>query len=117
VVLLAATAVALSWANSPWQGTYQAIWQTELAVEVGQWALTLDLRHWVNDGLMALFFFMVGLEIKRELVAGELRSARNAALPVVAAMGGMVLPALLFLLLNLGGDGRRAGGCRWRPRR
>ena len=104
LVLLAATAVALGWANSPWQATYEAIWETELAFEVGQWALALDLRHWINDGLMALFFFVVGLEIKRELVAGELRSLRNAALPVLAALGGMVLPAVVFLVLNLGGD-------------
>ena len=74
LVLLAATAIALVWANSPWQGAYQALWNTELAIEVGRWSLAMDLRHWVNDGLMALFFFVVGLEIKRELVAGELRS-------------------------------------------
>jgi Na+/H+ antiporter NhaA len=99
LVLLAATAVALLWANSLRQATYAAIWETELAFEVGRWTLALDLRHWINDGLMALFFFVVGLEIKRELVVGELRSARNAALPVLAALGGMVLPALLFLAL------------------
>ena len=81
LVLLAATAVALGWANSPWQATYEAIWETELAFEVGQWTLALDLRHWINDGLMALFFFVVGLEIKRELVAGELRSARTRPCP------------------------------------
>jgi Na+:H+ antiporter, NhaA family len=110
LVLLAATAVALGWANSPWQATYEAIWETELAFDVGRWTLALDLRHWINDGLMALFFFVVGLEIKRELVAGELRSLRNAALPVLAALGGMVLPALLFLALNLSGDGWRGWG-------
>ena len=92
LVLLAATAVALLWANSLRQATYAAIWETELAFEVGRWTLALDLRHWINDGLMALFFFVVGLEIKRELVVGELRSARNAALPALAALGGMVLP-------------------------
>jgi NhaA family Na+:H+ antiporter len=86
------------------------LWGTELAVEVGRWTLALDLRHWVNDGLMALFFFVVGLEIKRELAVGELRSARNAALPALAALGGMVLPALLFLTLNLGGEGQRGWG-------
>jgi NhaA family Na+:H+ antiporter len=102
--------VALGWANSPWQATYEAIWETELAFDVGRWKLALDLRHWINDGLMALFFFVVGVEIKRELVVGELRSLRNAALPVLAALGGMVLPALLFLALNPGGDGRRGWG-------
>jgi NhaA family Na+:H+ antiporter len=110
LVLLAASAVALLWANSPWSSAYAALWNTELAVEVGRWTLALDLRHWVNDGLMALFFFVVGLEIKRELAVGELRSARTAALPVLAAMGGMVLPALLFVVLNVGGDGGRGWG-------
>ncbi len=110
LVLLAATAVALGWANSSWSSAYEALWGTELAFEVGQWTLALDLRHWVNDGLMALFFFVVGLEIKRELVVGELRRARTAALPVLAALGGMVLPALVFLAFNLGGDGVRGWG-------
>jgi Na+:H+ antiporter, NhaA family len=77
---------------------------------VGRWTLALDLRHWVNDGLMALFFFVVGLEIKRELVAGELRRLRTAALPVVAAVGGMVLPALVFLSLSPDEEGRRGWG-------
>jgi Na+/H+ antiporter NhaA len=113
LVLLAATAVALGWANSPWSPAYEALWATELAVEVGRWTLALDLRHWVNDGLMALFFFVVGLEIKRELVAGELRRLRVATLPVVAALGGMVLPALLFLALDPDEEGRGAGGSRW----
>jgi NhaA family Na+:H+ antiporter len=110
LVLLAATAIALVWANSPWQEAYQTLWSTELAVEVGRSSLALDLRHWVNEGLMALFFFVVGLEIKRELVAGELRSPRNAALPVVTALGGMVAPALVFLVLNGGGPGERGWG-------
>jgi len=110
LVLLAATAIALVWANSPWQDAYQVLWGTELAFEVGRWSLALDLRHWVNDGLMALFFFVVGLEIKRELVAGELRSPRNAALPVVTAVGGMIAPALVFLVLNGGGPGERGWG-------
>jgi Na+:H+ antiporter, NhaA family len=110
LVLLAATAMALLWANSPWASAYEALWGTELAFEVGQWTLALDLRHWVNDGLMALFFFVVGLEIKRELAVGELRSARSAALPVLAALGGMVLPAVVFLALNLSGDSLRGWG-------
>jgi NhaA family Na+:H+ antiporter len=110
LVLLAATAVALVWANSPWSSAYDGLWGTELAVEVGRWTLALDLRHWINDGLMALFFFVVGLEIKRELAVGELRSVRNAALPALAALGGMVLPALVFVALNVGGDGRRGWG-------
>jgi Na+:H+ antiporter, NhaA family len=110
LVLLATTVLALLWANSPWASAYAALWNTELAFEVGRWTLALDLRHWVNDGLMALFFFVVGLEIKRELAVGELRSARTAALPAVAALGGMVLPALVFLAINVGGEGGRGWG-------
>jgi NhaA family Na+:H+ antiporter len=115
LVLLAATAIALVWANSPWQAAYQALWSTELSFEVGAWTLAMDLGHWINDGLMALFFFVVGLEIKRELVVGELRSTRNAALPVVTALGGMVVPALVFLVLNGGGPGSGAGASPWPP--
>ena len=115
LVLLAATAIALVWANSPWQDAYQTLWSTELAVEVGRWSLALDLRHWVNEGLMALFFFVVGLEIKRELVAGELRSPRNAALPVVTALGGMVAPPWCLWSSTLAARGSGAGGSRWPP--
>jgi Na+:H+ antiporter, NhaA family len=115
LVLLAATVVALAWANSPWQAAYQALWGTEMAVQVGRWGLALDLRHWINDGLMALFFLVVGLEIKRELVAGELRSPRNAALPVITALGGMVAPAVVFLALNRAARGSGAGASPWPP--
>jgi Na+/H+ antiporter NhaA len=80
LVLLAATVLALLWANSPWASAYEALWGTELAVEVGRWTLALDLRHWVNDGLMALFFFVVGLEIKRELAGSLLAAAVGASL-------------------------------------
>lgn len=97
VVVIVGVAAALAWANSPWRGGYTTLWATDLRVGVGQWELTLDLRHWVNDGLMALFFLVVALEIKRELVEGELRDRRAAALPVAAAFGGMVVPALLYL--------------------
>jgi hypothetical protein len=85
--LLAATVVALSWANSPFAAGYQGLWSTELTIGAGPLAVTEDLKHWVNDGLMALFFFVVGLEIKRELVVGELREPRRASLPVLAALG------------------------------
>ncbi len=109
LVLLAATVVALGWANSPLADAYQGLWGRELTVGVGRLALTEDLKHWVNDGLMAVFFFVVGLEIKRELVAGELRDPRRAGLPVLAALGGVVVPAAIFLALNLG-DGARGWG-------
>ncbi len=110
VLLLVATVVALAWANSPWKGGYHALWDTELGVGLGRHQLELDLRHWVNDGLMAIFFLVVGLEIKRELLLGELRDRRQAALPVVAAVGGMLLPALLYFAFNPSGDAGRGWG-------
>jgi Na+:H+ antiporter, NhaA family len=102
VALAVAAAAALVWANSPLADSYYGLWQRELTLGVFPFRITEDLQHWVNDGLMALFFFVVGLEIKRELVTGELRDPRAAALPVVAAVGGVVLPALIFLSLTLG---------------
>lgn len=110
VVLVAATVVALVWANSPWKASYHELWHTHLSFQLGRWSIDLDLRDWVNDGLMAIFFFVVGLEIKRELVEGELRQPRQAALPAIAALGGMVIPALIFLALNAGGPGARGWG-------
>lgn len=110
VLLLAAAAVALALANSPWRSAYEDLWRTVVTVRLGDWVLSEDLRHWVNDGLMALFFLVVGLEIKRELLTGELRQPRTATVPVIAAIGGMVLPALIYLLLNENGDGYRGWG-------
>jgi NhaA family Na+:H+ antiporter len=104
IVLLAATVVALAWANSPAGDGYAGFWERELAIGTGDWGLRLDLRHWVNDALMAIFFFVVGLEIKRELVVGELRERRAAALPGMAAVGGVVLPGLIFYALAAGGE-------------
>ena len=80
-----ATVIALVWANSPWKASYVDLWTTHLDVSLGKHSLDLTLREWINDGLMALFFFVVGLEIKRELVEGELREPRRAALPAIAA--------------------------------
>jgi len=99
-VLLAAALAALVWANSPWGGTYDDLWAAELSLRLGDWTLAHDLRHWVNDGLLALFFFVVGLEIRRELDMGELRERRRLATPVLAAVGGMLVPAALYLALN-----------------
>jgi NhaA family Na+:H+ antiporter len=110
VALLTATAVALVWANSPWSDSYEQLWTTDLVINLGDSAIHEDLRHWVNDGLMALFFFVVGLEIKRELVAGHLSTRRDATLPVLAAVGGMVVPALIYAAVNLGGDGSSGWG-------
>ncbi len=104
VLLLLATAAALLWVNSPWGDTYHRFWDTHLALDLGSaHVLDLTLHGWVNDALMALFFFVVGMEIKSELVAGELRDLRVAALPAVAALGGMVVPALIYVAFNLDG--------------
>jgi NhaA family Na+:H+ antiporter len=102
VALVVAAVAALVWANSPAGDGYVSFWGQEATVGIGDAALTADLRHWVNDGLMALFFFVVGLEIKRELVSGELRERRAAALPAIAAVGGVVLPAIVFLAITAG---------------
>jgi NhaA family Na+:H+ antiporter len=110
VILLAAAVGAIIWANSPWDGWYSDLWDTTITVDVRLFSISEDLRLWINKGLMVFFFFVVGLEIKRELVHGELGDPRRAALPAVAALGGMVLPASLFLALNAGGDGARGWG-------
>jgi NhaA family Na+:H+ antiporter len=107
IVLLAATVVALAWANSPWAHAYHDFWHATLAVELGAIALDQTLAHWVSDGLMAVFFFYVGLEIKRELLVGELASVRQAAIPIAAAVGGMAAPAIIYAVMNFGGDGAR----------
>lgn len=109
-VLLAGTLVALVWANSPWDESYHDLWDTVITVDGGVFHISQDLRHWVNDGLMAIFFFVVGLEIKREALHGALAGPRRAAMPVAAALGGMAVPALLFAALNAGGAGARGWG-------
>jgi NhaA family Na+:H+ antiporter len=109
-VLVLATVVALVWANSPWKDSYADLWSTELAFSLGSHDLELDLKHWVNDALMVAFFFVVGLEIKRELAQGELRDPRRAALPAIAALGGMVVPALLYVAVAGGGEARDGWG-------
>lgn len=109
-ILLFATVAALAWANSPWSASYESWWHTEVAVSFGDARLALDLRHWINDGLMAFFFFVVGMEIRRELDMGELRERRRIATPVLAAIGGMVAPALIFLAVNAGEPTARGWG-------
>ena len=104
LVLLIAAVVALAWANSPWSASYRTVWSTDVSLSVGRHVMVEDLRHWVNEALMAVFFLVVGLEIKRELVHGELRDPRVAAMPVIAAAGGMAVPALLYLLVTAGSD-------------
>ena len=110
VVLLVAGVVALVWANSPWQEAYQDFWHQEIGIGPPGWALQGSLQHWINDALMAFFFFVVGLEIKRELVSGELQEPRTAALPVIAAIGGMVVPVVLFWALAGSGEAARGWG-------
>src|SRR3954453_9934371 len=108
LLLVAAAALALLWANSPWRAAYADL----SALRVGPAALhlALPLGTWAADGLLAIFFFVAGLELKREFVAGDLRDPRRAALPVAAAVGGMAVPALIFVLVNLGaGDGALRG--------
>jgi NhaA family Na+:H+ antiporter len=109
-VLLVAALVAIGWANSPWRSAYEALWRHELVIGTGSWAVRETLQHWINDGLMVLFFFVASLEIKRELVCGELREPRAAALPVIAALGGMVLPVALFRLVAGPGEAARGWG-------
>jgi NhaA family Na+:H+ antiporter len=110
LLLIIATAVALVWANSPWGESYVALWHTKLSVGVGDFSISKDLTHWINDGLMAVFFLVIGLEIKREVLVGELSSVGNAALPVVAALGGAVVPALIYLAINAGTKGSAGWG-------
>ncbi len=104
-VLLVAVVIAMVWANAPFGDTYNSFWHTEISIGIGKASITEDLQHWVNDGLMAIFFFVVGLEIKRELTVGELNSRKKASLPIIAALGGVALPALVFVALNAGGSG------------
>ena len=103
-LLLAATLVALALANSPWREGWAHFWHQRVAIEIGGFELALSLAHWVNDALMAIFFFVVGLEIKRELTIGELASRAQAMLPVFGALGGMLVPALIYLAIQPGGD-------------
>jgi Na+:H+ antiporter, NhaA family len=110
IVLIAATMVAIAWANSPWADAYERLWETRVTVGAGAFALTYPLHYWINDGLMAVFFFLVGLEIKREFLVGELASPKRASLPIAAALGGMIVPALIYAALNAGGPGEAGWG-------
>lgn len=100
LVLLVATGLALALANSPWSHAYHALWQHEITVSVAGYSLTKSLHHLINDGLMAMFFFLVALELKREFIGGEFSKPRNALLPIVASIGGMAVPAIIFLAVN-----------------
>jgi NhaA family Na+:H+ antiporter len=110
IVLVLAALVALIWANSPWDSSYFDLLHTELNVDLNVVTLDLSLQTWINDGLMALFFFLMGLEIKRELVHGELSGMRRALLPVTAALGGMLAPAIIYTVFNSGSEGAHGWG-------
>jgi Na+:H+ antiporter, NhaA family len=110
ILLVLSTVAALLWANSPWGGSYESFWHTPVILRVGNLGLDWTLAHWINDGLMAVFFLLVGLEIKREMIAGELADVRRALLPILAALGGMVVPACIYLAINLGGDHSKGWG-------
>jgi Na+/H+ antiporter NhaA len=110
VFLLAATVIALLWANSPWSDSYESVWGTQLSVRLGDSGIALDLREWVNQGLMTFFFLVVGLEAKRELDIGQMRERRRLAIPVIAGLGGMAMAVVIFLVSNAGGPGARGWG-------
>jgi Na+/H+ antiporter NhaA len=110
VVLLGAAVAALVWANSPWSDSYESFWSTELLIRVGDHGISLDLRHWVNEGLMTFFFLVVGLEARRELDVGAMRERRRITLPLAAAAGGMTVPVLIYLAFNAGGSGAHGWG-------
>ena len=110
LLLLACAVAALIWANSPWAQSYTTFWHTRLTIGLASFSVTKELHFWVNDALMAVFFFVVGLEIKRQTLVGELASPRQAALPILAALGGVVVPALFYTALNANGAGARGWG-------
>jgi NhaA family Na+:H+ antiporter len=110
IVLLACAIAALIWANSPWSHSYHELWDTHLKVGFADYTLDKPLHFWINDALMAVFFFVVGLEIKRAILVGELASPKRAALPIAAAVGGMAIPAALYAAVNVGGEGSSGWG-------
>ncbi|WP_437640525.1 Na+/H+ antiporter NhaA [Sorangium sp. So ce854] len=110
IVLLIAAVVALAWANSPWGDAYDHLWHVPLTIGVGSFVFTQSLHFWINEGLMTIFFFVVGLEIRREMYEGELSDLKRAALPIAAAVGGMVAPALLYLSFNAAPVSRHGWG-------
>lgn len=110
ILLLISTVIALAWANSPWVDAYTAFRRLPVTLGIGDFALTEPLVLWINDGLMAMFFFVIGLEIKREVLVGELSSLRQATLPLAAALGGSMLPALIYFGFNAGTEGAKGWG-------
>ena len=110
LILMFMTVIALILANTPLTEAYIHFFHTKIDLHVGSWILSHTIHHWINDGLMAIFFFIIGLEIKREILVGELSNIKVAILPILAAIGGMVLPALIYLIINNGGEGAEGWG-------
>src|SRR3974377_1331100 len=110
ILLLVSTIVALVWANSPWAQTYHQLWNTQVSIAFGEFSLTETRLEWINDGLMSIFFFLVGLEIKREVLIGELSSLRQAAFPFIAALGGSAVPAPLYFFITRTSGAQRGWG-------
>ncbi len=110
VILLVCALVAILWANSPWSSSYFDLWETHITLIMGEWVLDLTLHQWVNEGLMMMFFLLVGLEVKEQILVGELSSVKRAMLPVAAAIGGMIVPALIYAIINGSGEGSEGWG-------
>jgi Na+:H+ antiporter, NhaA family len=110
IVLFVSVVIAIVWANSPWAGSYHDLWETKFAVHFSGYGLDQPLHVWINDGLMALFFFVIGLELKREFMAGELSTVKKASLPMIAALGGMIVPALIYAALNMNSGALKGWG-------
>jgi Na+:H+ antiporter, NhaA family len=100
IMLLISAVIAMIWANSAWSDSYHYLWEYRISVQAGAYGISKTLHEWINDGLMAMFFFVIGLELKREIMGGELSDLGKAMLPLVAALGGMLLPALIYFLFN-----------------
>src|ERR1700751_4357964 len=110
ILLLASTLAALVWANSPWQQTYAELWNTQVSIGFGRFFLSETRLEWINDGLMSIFFFLVGLEIKREVLIGELSSLQQAAFPFISALGGTIVPALVYVSVTYGSPAQKGWG-------
>ena len=110
IMLFVSALIALILANSPWAEEYHSVWAHKLSLGYDEYVISKDLHHWINDGLMAVFFFVIGLELKREIIAGELSTPKDAVLPLAAGLGGMVVPALVYLWFNTGGESSQGWG-------
>ncbi|SEI41166.1 sodium/proton antiporter, NhaA family [Dyadobacter koreensis] len=110
IILFINVIIAIAWVNSPWADSYHHLWETKISVGFSDFIFKQPLHIWINDGLMAIFFFVIGLELKREFMAGELSTLKKASLPMVAALGGMLVPALIYFLINLGLESEHGWG-------